>query len=136
MIPDWFAEVVAEELARLFSINLAYSPAADVLPTTIRSWTADLYHHFKPGPDDRVLVLPRLRVGFRALRLKSKTWPSPAQFIEHVPPRTEQLRLGRTTSTLSAAERERRLIRIANDRETMGLKPLALMLPPEEEQQA
>jgi len=130
IIPDWFAQTISEELARLYALNLEGCPAADVLETTTRSWVDDLFEHLKHSQLDARVDRPRIRTAFRKIRLSNKRWPAPRTFLEYLPERPQQKRLTRFVEC-TPEELQRRMVRAEQDRAALGLRPLAEVLAQE-----
>jgi len=128
-IPRWFSATIADELARLYAINLEGCPAGDVFEATVTSWVEDLWAHLQRDDININIDRPRLLEGFRRVRLNCKRWPAPRTFIEHLPTRAEPRRPKRLTGPMTPTERARRLQRIERDRAALGLQPLAELLP-------
>lgn len=120
-IPKWFSNTIADELARLYAINLEGCPAGDVFEHTVASWVDDLWAHLHREDinphDDR----PRLLEAFRRLRLNVKRWPAPRTFIEHLPSRREPRKPRRLTGPMTLKERDRRRAVVAKACRDAGL---------------
>lgn len=127
-IPKWFSATIADELARLYAINLEGCPAGDVFEATVASWVDDLWAHLGHKDITTNTDRPRLLEAFRRVRLNVKRWPSPRTFLEHLPARKEPRRPKRLTGPMSQQERARRLLRIERDRAALGLQPLTELL--------
>lgn len=73
-------------LSKLLCLGLDRVPAADLIEGTAATWGQAL----TLGKQwDRELDAPRFRHAFIALAARQKTWPAPADFVEHLPPRTQ-----------------------------------------------
>lgn len=88
---DWFVEVVAEGIAKLYVLRLESAPAADTLDGVELVWVEALW--YTPIAWDREQDAPRLRQAFRALTQRLSRWPAPRELMEHLPSRPKRQEL-------------------------------------------
>lgn len=89
METNWIHDEILDGLSQLLCLSLDRTPAADMIAGTAMGW-------HRAVTDDRVwdqqLDTPRFRKAFTNLIKNRRQWPSPADFMEAMPPR-EQLAL-------------------------------------------
>lgn len=121
--PDWFTTLIANGLARLYSLNLEGCPAADVLPATRIVWQESIWTHLQHADLTHYLDAPRLTRAFESLYVNSIRWPSPAMFLRALPPRPEPKRPpALPPGAMSAEEQARRTLTNLRNRELLGLR--------------
>jgi hypothetical protein len=81
MMEKWFQLAIAQGLRSLLVLGLDRTPAAEVLPETIRVWTEDLWRGRGWSESD----LSRIEQAFWSLRKTSRIWPQMADFMEALP---------------------------------------------------
>lgn len=72
---------IAQGLRSLLVLGLDRTPAAEVLPETIRVWTDDLWR----GRGWTEFDVGRIEHAFRVLRQTSRIWPQMADFVDALP---------------------------------------------------
>lgn len=118
-VPEWFREVVAEGIARLYVLRLDSAPAADTLDGVELVWVEALWTCGKDWVEEDAW---RLRRAFVALSQRATRWPAPAQLLEQLPARTPRRHLPPPPLSDEEVERNRaRLRQILRD-VTQGLQ--------------
>ncbi|UNK43442.1 hypothetical protein MNO14_04990 [Luteimonas sp. S4-F44] len=85
-VETWIHNEIMDGLSKLLCLGLDRVPAADLIEGTAATWGQAL----TLGKQwDRELDAPRFRHAFIALAARQKTWPAPADFVEHLPPRRQ-----------------------------------------------
>jgi hypothetical protein len=101
----WFHNAVIDGVQRLYALNLADRPAAEVLPLTAVTWVEVVWCWMLW---DERLDAGRLRVAFRDLAASVERWPAPRQLRAHLPARrTEAPALPAPTRGPTAEQRAR-----------------------------
>lgn len=80
----WFHNAVIDGVQRLYALNLADRPAAEVLPLAAVTWVEVLWSWMLWN---EALDAKRLAVGFRNLAASVERWPAPRQLRAHLPAR-------------------------------------------------
>lgn len=88
---DWIKREISEGLKRLMCLGLERTPAAEVIQLTAAVWLEAIT---EGRQYDAQLDAPRFKRGFAVLCRQRKTWPTPADLLEAMPPR-EQLVLAK-----------------------------------------
>lgn len=91
MTPQWLKDAVVEGLQALLVLRLNGIPAKDTLPATANVWIAAISSRPILWEEDR--DKPRIRKAFMELAATAERWPSPAELLRAMPPRTPQLKL-------------------------------------------
>ncbi|MCS4503873.1 hypothetical protein NYO91_07255 [Arhodomonas aquaeolei] len=107
--PDWFQEVVAEGIAKLYVLRLDSAPAADTLDGVEMVWVEALWHCGKQW--DEAADYERLRRAFVALTQRVDRWPAPKQLLENLPPRPQPKSLPQPKPTPEERERAQAFVR-------------------------
>lgn len=85
---DWFEEVVAEGIAKLYVLRLESAPAADTLDGVEMVWVEALWYSNVAW--DEELDSDRLRQAFRALTQRATRWPAPRELMTLLPGRPQR----------------------------------------------
>ena len=94
---EWIHSEILDGLSQLLCLSLDRTPAADMIAGTAMAW----YRAVTDGRVwDKQLDAPRFRKAFVTLMKNRRQWPSPADFMDAMPPR-EQLAL--TKQPITAA---------------------------------
>lgn len=101
----WFQLAIAQGLRSLVVLSLDRTPAAEVLPETIRAWVDDLWtmKSWEIGDESRI------DHAFRVLRRSSRMWPQMVDFLACLPDRPKPAVL--PPPEISDEEREARRVR-------------------------
>lgn len=104
--PDWFDKSITEGIQRLMLLGLDRMPPSEFISGTVDAWCDALF----PGRDWRITDADRIREGFRVLSMTRRTWPTPSEFLQAIPPRPEPKALpGRVWTDAEMRENRRRL---------------------------
>jgi hypothetical protein len=106
--PEWFREVVATGIARLYVLRLEGAPAADTLDAVENVWCDALWH--APVAWQEAVDYRRLEAGFVALAGRITRWPAPRAVLDVLPSRPAQPRLGRPAPTPEQRSRARAVL--------------------------
>lgn len=116
---EWFVEVIAEGIAKLYVLRLEGAPAADTLDGVEMVWVEALWYSGKVW--DEGLDYDRLRQAFVYLVQTMTRWPAPRMLTDHLPARPKRREL--PTPPPTAEERARAEAQLAKLRELMkGIK--------------
>lgn len=103
----WLQNEILTGFQKLLCLGLERQPAAEVLPGTVRAWIEALTSRLSW---DEVRDAPRIRKAFVTITATRRSWPTPADLIEVLPPPKGQPRLERPTGIPETVEaREARL---------------------------
>jgi hypothetical protein len=80
----WFHNAVIDGVQRLYALNLADRPAAEVLPLTAVTWVEVLWTLLSW---DEAQDMRRLAVAFMRLAAAADRWPAPMALRKHLPAR-------------------------------------------------
>lgn len=86
---QWIHDEILDGLSKLLCLGLDRTPASDLIAGTAMAWTEALTLNKQWDPQ---LDAPRFRKAFVHLAQTRKQWPTPSDFLEHLP-RREQLAL-------------------------------------------
>lgn len=84
---EWFVEVVAEGIAKLYVLRLESAPAADTLDGVEMVWVEALWYSGKVWEEH--LDRNRLRQAFVHLVQTVTRWPAPRTLMDHLPARAK-----------------------------------------------
>lgn len=90
-LPETLQRAVYDGLQRVWALRLDGSPAGDTLPAVAKIWCSAISGAPVTWRDDR--DLPRFRAAFGRIELLCERWPSPATFMQYLPPVAEPLKL-------------------------------------------
>jgi len=107
----WFHNAVIDGVQRLYALNLADRPAAEVLPLAAVTWVEVLWSWMLWN---EALDAKRLAVGFRNLAASVERWPAPKQLRAHLPARRSDAPALAQPSCGPTAEQRARLEEVRN----------------------
>lgn len=86
--PLWFANIIISGVQTLYGLNVANRPAADQVIPLAEVWIETLWSKNIGWEQD--LDSDRLHKAFRAIFGEVSEWITPAQYMQHLPPRPKQ----------------------------------------------
>lgn len=83
---EWMQTEIETGFQQLICLGLDRQPAMDLMGGTVLAWMSALNHNrvWDQTPD-----APRFRKTFLIMMSERKTWPTPKDFIEAMPPRDQ-----------------------------------------------
>lgn len=116
---DWFVEIIAEGIAKLYVLRLEGHPAADTLDGVEMVWVEALWYGNRVW--DESLDAKRLRQAFVGLAQTLTRWPAPRVLLDHLPARPKRQALPKPE--ISEEEKARNRQRLAELMATPGMRP-------------
>lgn len=106
---QWIHDEILDGLSKLLCLGLDRTPASDLIAGTAMAWGEALT---LGKVWDQQLDAPRFRRAFVALAATRKTWPSPSDFMDNLPPR-QQLALTKQHIPANPEHAKRKIAEIA-----------------------